>query len=623
MIKLRFLIVVAIILVTGILLQAFNIINIAALFRINEREIEEVVEERVTSSLLLPERYEQYYILYNSVTADDERILYHLEQILRNAKIAYRPVDIGGADLLQTLQEGTPSDGYIIATAFLDQLSPESISELRALVEQGASLSILTGSSSPLFHALAGIEATLGSGWIPTEAISFTAGIFPLLDAIELEPGEASGLFPASHQQLAVSSRAAVIAEADDATPLIWRYEAGNGSVLYCNTTMFREKVNRGLLLQLLLQQDDFGLAYIQGNAMLSVDQLPGPVPTGRTPLIYDDYQRDNLKFFKEIWWTDIINMRDRLDLGLTGFALGSFDEESNIRIPEIDLDAHQAITVMGKLLSNADGELAIEGFTPAPLLTESDARKLNIDPPASGFWSGEEEMVRALAQFHEIMDEIFRPVTFLTFAASGGLYGELTHAAARSAFPELRIFSGPYTRYAEPEKARITEVELDSLDDPADSITLPRFSSGYSDDAATLWPMLNGIAELGVLNHVIGAMDLLNQPAGSQRRWNAMIRDLEELLGPVIREFPFLSGKTHIEAYIDFRKNEQMRCYTNRTADGITIQLENVYLPVSFYLYSRRAVSSVRGGIIQPLGSDGLYILEARKPDVSISLRK
>ncbi len=617
MIKIRFLIVVLIILAAGIILQVFKIVNFTSIFRSNStRIVEQVEEESVFTSEKIPINFDQYIILYSSINDESIIITEHLKQIFRNTHIPYLLADINSEESSQTISEIEIGDTIIIAVDDIDILTQKDIDYIVNIVSLGAAISILVSTNHPALSEIAGIQKIEGILLKNPIGITFTAPFFPMMDEMTID----SDFITSSSLNITLSDSVTPIAVSSEGIPLIWLNSWGEGSVLYTNSTLFLDKINRGLLLQLLHLNNDYSLSYIHADKIFNIEDFPAPIPMGITDHIYNDYLRDNGKFYREIWWTDLLTLKNRYNLAFTGMTIGSYTTNTGNPLPDEPKTNLDTISQFGAMLSSSGGELGILGYSHTPLLTPGEITNnpsLSLYP---SLWKNEADMTASLDKLRDTLDSIFGEIEYYTYSSPSNLIGKYTKEAVLNTFPKLKVFSGVYTNPNQDDGVFIQEFGPDP--DIAGVYDIPKFSQGYEITPDILWAMVNGVAEFGMVNHSINSIEILDPERSEDLRWGPLFREFEDTFKALYQNYPFLEPKTNIEAYNEYIQNEDMHFYTVREGNTISIQLENVLLPQNFYFRCESPIASIKGGVLKPLKRDYLYILEITKPDVTIKVR-
>lgn len=611
--RVRFFIAILITLVTALILQYVKVIDfVPEIFWINTRE--EVLNlEKAISTVdpdELPAEYDTYYVIYSSDTPRHNNAYYHLTQIFRNAHIHYHPIDVLEDDTTEQLESIPPLSSIIIANEVTEELDDTQLGILAQLVEDGSYLSIIVRSYDQRLQELCGFSNL--DGFVEHAGLIFTKEIFPGLDDMELPPKMVSS----SSLKLTVNPEAEILATDKEGTPIIWTNRYGKGTVFFSNSTLFQDKLNRGLLLQYILSNGRYGLATSFNKKIFNIDDFPAPVPLGRDPSIYADYQRDTLKFYKEIWWSDIRDMTARYDLKPTGLIIGTYNSDTEPPFEPLSEQDLETIDYLGRKLNEVDGELGIHGYNHNSMVLEGE---IDFDHYGYNPWPSVDAMVEALRYLKSELDKKFGDISYRTYVAPSNIASLATKQAVKRAFPELKVFAGIYTGSRKVDKAFLQEVGPDP--DIPGTYDFPRFSSGYLYTHKSMWNIYNGIAELGMFNHFIHPDDLLDPERSKGHDWNDLSKGLEKILDETAKRFPYLEPATDYEAALEYEYYSNMRMFSKLTDNTLHIWLTDALMPMYCYLRVDRPIIDIDGAKPHPLGRDGLYMLEIEKPYVTLKL--
>lgn len=594
MIKFRFLIVALIIIITGIVLQTLKLIDFSNLFRKNYQGIDtEYLLQDLESAEEIPEDIDEYLLIHSSESELSQLVRFQTEQVLRNSRTQFTLIDLTMKEERALLLNSDPGDMLIYTLPKIGYLTAEEREFILDLVEAGASLTLLTtiDDLTDPFSRMTGIEkGAAAAETVEERTFYFTEFFFPMLDELYFAD-EDTGDY---RIRPSLSYTAAVYAEYKDEIPMIWRSSSGDGSILFTNSTLFSEKLNRGLLQQLLLVNDDYGISYMISDAVLSIQDFPAPLPEEPIAEIFDDYQRDTKSFFRDIWWADISTYLKKYRFGVTGYISlypRQFNEgETKITYAPLTVEVGEAVKSYGKLLGGAKGELGVQ-------ILNYPEREVAVTEP----WNA--------------LQEIFPNLIFTSLSASEDLLGN----GELELFP-FEVTSGFYTQAAS-GKYYHTGLPIIELDGSDIGYTIPSFSSGYSADDQEQWAMVNGIAELGFFNHTITPFAVIDDRTDREKRWGLKTIAFEQLLQGVEHAFPFLEQATVSEAAYHYQLNENLKINTKREGEVISIYLEEAFLPQKFFFRSAYPIKRVEGGILRPLGRSNLYTLVIRNPFVRISV--
>lgn len=611
MTRIRYALVIIIVLITAVILQYTKVINILPrIFWIENERIEQQQDTMVSSSSI-PDQTDVWYIIHTSEQEMRNNVCTHLKEICRNAHIAYETIDIrqvGHEARISAIPAGAT---IIIANELTRDLHDDDIQILEEKVAAGSYLNILIRSYDARLYDLAGFFGL--DGFIDTEGLVFDSELFPGLDELEDLPEK---VFYSSSMRLELDKDTSTLLSASDGTPLVWTHRLGEGSVMFCNTSILQDKLNRGLLLQLLLKHSRYQVATIFPKKIFNIDDFPAPLPAGNDPIIFKEYQRDTIKFFKEIWWSDIRDLASRYDLALTGLAIGTYNDDTIPPFePLSDVDL-ETINYFARKLAETRGEIGIHGYNHNSLLLEgqTDFEEFGYNP-----WPSVEAMSEALNYLESELTEKLGSIEYRTYVAPSNLATIESKQAVIEAFEGMRVFAGIYTGSRQLPGSFIQEFGPDP--DIPGTYDLPRFSSGYHADPRTMWSIYNAIAELGVFNHFIHPDDLLDPERSGGQSWSELSKGLEDILSETFERFPFLLSATDHAAYLDYLDYEKMRIHTSWSEDTLHLYLEDAVLPVYAYLRVDEPVIDTEGLRLYGLGREGLYLVELRSADATVKL--
>ena len=609
---LRYLLVIIIVIITAFILQYLKVINfIPRAFWISTITRQEMTERqtRFISSDTLPEEYDRVFIVYEGSRTHERNSYYHLAQTFRNAHIHHEDYDVLTDDIGEMLEGIPPGSHIILANEISEQLSDEEIALLEQLVYEGAQLSIVVRSYDARLGKVAGFSGI--ASYIETTGINFEEPIFPGLDETVTNPKA----FHSSSLELSLSEGTEVLLTSDEGIPLAWKHPHGSGSVFYANTTIFQDKKNRGLLLQYLLDNADYGLATVFNKKIMNIDDFPAPLPAGRDADIYAEYHRDIIKFYKDIWWPDMRDLAAKYDLAYTGLIIGTYNDDTTPPFKELTEGDLENIEFFARKLDEIDGELGIHGYNHNSLITEGliDFEDYNYNP-----WASKEDMAEALTYLRSEIEALVGEIEFRTYVPPSNLANRLSEEAVLAAFPELKVFGGLYTGSQNEKETLIQEFGpnpyLDGVYD------FPRFSSGYLNENE-MWSIYSAIAELGVFNHFIHPDDLLDPERSLNNSWEVLFKSLSETFAELTDRFPYLEAVTDYEAYLDYLNYEKMDIFSRKEGSTIDIWVEDAPLPTYAYLRVDAPIVDTDGITLHSLDRDGLYLIEIRKPESSVTL--
>lgn len=610
--RVRYSLVIIVVLLCAVLLQTLKVVDFLPEFlwiNAQQSDIQQSKRLLTTPTDEIPVDSKVYQVIYDSSISNPKSVFHQLEQAFRNAHLRMRRIDSRAEDFDKQLEEIDSDDHILIAGEFTQRLTDEQLSYISELVREGAYLDILIRSYDPRIEELTGFSQ---GDFIETGGVVFEGPLFPWLDTLtpECQNIESSSL----SGTLLEDSR--VRMSSSDGVPIVWTHPWGKGSVQFMNTTMFQDKLNRGLLLQYILDHDSYSVSTVFNYILFNIDDFPAPVPPGRHEKIFPEYQRTTEKFYREVWWSDIRDLGARYDLKLTGLAIGSYNADTKPPLePFLDHDIENIIYFARKL-NEIDGEIGIHGYNHNSLVLagEADFEELNYTA-----WASIEDMSASLNYLTEELDSQLGRIPYHTYVPPSNIATLATKKALIKALPDLKVIASLYTGCLQDKGTLIQELGEDP--DIPGVYDLPRFSSGYIMDMTTEWRITNAMAEIGMVNHFIHPDDLLDEDRSMGMSWEELYDGLTEIIQKTKEEYPFLIPATDYEAYLAYLDYEKMSIYTTKEDNIIRIFLSEAPSPTYCYLRLKKPVRKTSGLTLIPSGQDDLYIIKITSAQSSIEL--
>lgn len=558
--------------------------------------------------------YQKYLVFYSPESELSQKVLGNLEEVFKFNKIPYDKVDI------KTEIDISPYQNFIFTTdTFLGFRKDVYLSMKNKITKEGGGIFLLTNPPFSPFHKLAGIEELdLQKSYIGI-GIKFFKKFFPGLDSLELKDNSLSGYV---HKPKLVNDIDIIAKDSED-IPIIWKKSLGKGSVVYVNTTLFAEKVGRGLMNQIISLESPWYIGITLNSKLVHIDDFPSPIPRYRDEIIYKSYGMETDEFYNQIWWKDMEGLAQRKKLKYSAFLIGDYNDDTDKNlmkdIPEIylrDLDRR------GRNLFIHQGELGIHGYNHNPLVFEGeiDFKSLNYYP-----WKSEKDIDESLTRLDKVIDDLWGenieiysyvpPSNILSFRGKQALYNH---------YPDLKIISSLF--YGDDEKGSfITEVGRDK-DFPTIHL-LPRFSSGFSRTDEKMWNIYNALALYGYFSHFVHPDDILSEDRGYGKDWEQLLREFEGILGEVNDNFPQLEPTLNYELLDKYTNIEDIEIYSKKNKNKIEIEVKNFSSPFKIVFRVKNSkikdVSSKKYKNIGEYEDTNLYLIEIDREKFEIELEE
>lgn len=551
------------------------------------------------------EMYQHALVVVSQGDEGSRQMAYNVAMTLDMGKIPYDLVEGSDDTLADRIALLDTEDLLIIATEHAPYTSL-----LEAFLQEGGHVAVLIRTAGTQLDALAGIAENRGFLDHNVTGIRFEQAFFPGLDDLERTDGK----LVHSVLDLTLTAAADVIASAGE-VPIIWR----TGNLLYVNSTFLMDKSNRGVLSACLAASQDIWLTTILGAKVVNIDDFPAPIKLGRDETIQSQYHMGNRDFYRQIWWSSMVNLAARYKVTYTGMVIGAYNELTLQPLLELNDDEISDLSYFGRKLIEAGGELGIHGYNHFPLGLDGE-----IDYDAYGYtpWESRETMTLGLTLLRDELEALFSDYAFRTYVAPSNLLGASGKAVIRDVFPEVEILAGLYSG---PEEPGLLLQEFGEDPDLEGVYDFPRFSAGYTDTPEVMWAVYNGIAHFGLVNHFIHPDDLLDESRSKGLEWKDLEESLARIFGGIHRNFPNFEPMTESHAVQSLKNFETLDVQLHRDDEStLMIHYQNAAYPVRHFLYlGEDRIESVQGGDSYLIdGQLGLYLVEGFSAEVVIRLK-
>jgi hypothetical protein len=662
--KTKVLILILIILVTAITIQLFRIINTNSLFKVKQPKVQTTFNYSSSKNKIID--YDKIYILYDKNNTNVNSVFYNLIKVLEQAKIEH--IDI---DLNESLPKIQKNDLLLITTEQIN-ISKKQFEELTNI---GVNIGFLIRTNRRNIQNFIGVKEKTYK-YNVKNGIKFTKNIFPKLSDISLDSDVIlHSLLNITKDDFA--SNVDIIAKTAQDNPIIWINKYNKSKILFVNSTLFQDKLNRGLMLQLITYINNNFLPVIFNAKLIHIDDFPAPIKQGKDEIIFKEYGIDNSVFFKNIWLSDVFNLFKKYDFKPTAFIIGQYNLNVNNPSDFYESDIND-INYLGRKLLEFDSELGIHGYNHNSLVTdgemnfedygynpwpsrekmedpsdfyESDindinylGRKLlefdselgihgynhnslvtdgemNFEDYGYNPWPSREKMEEALKKLKNLIYSIYGEIPIYSYVPPSNIMGIEGQKAVKNVFPEIKVYAGLYI--ASKEKGVFLQ-EFGPNEVVNDVYNLPRISSGYIYDNSQLWNIYNVIAQLGYFNHFIHPDDLLSKERSKNMTWRDLYKNFALLLKDVHKSFPFLRPMTTVEFYNSYKANEQLKVYSKQENNKIYLTYQTASFPINHYFKNLKKIKSITGGNYKLLFSNNeynLYLITSNSTDVIIEL--
>lgn len=444
-----------------------------------------------------------------------------------------------------------------------------------------------------------GIKET--GGFTETFGIEFLENIMIKSKNIKLDEED---LLPNAASQLEVTDDTKVYAVSNDGIPLVWSREYGKGTIFNFNGTMLGEKLSRGFIAGIIGNMGDAVIYPVMNSKINYLDDFPSPVPDGSNEYVSSEYNLTIRRFYKEIWWPDMLKTATENDIKYTGVIIGSYNDNVSAK-NDFPIEVYDGdFEFYTRELLLAGGELGIHGYNHQPLTLS----ELNNESLGYRKWESQESMVKAIRTVYEYAKTYVEGYDLAVYVPPSNIIKEDGIEALKTANPEFKILASlNYTSETSDEFAQELEVREDGI------INLPRLTSGYLYDDNTRWDLMNGVTLNGYLSHFIHPDDVLDPDRNNGYGWKELSKQYGELQSDVFKDYSWMEPSTATEGANKLIKYLNTKVYYEKRDGSITIYCDNFIGPVEFILRSEKEISNTENCSAKKI-DEGTYLVKAEK---------
>ncbi|WP_347860907.1 DUF2194 domain-containing protein [Salimicrobium sp. PL1-032A] len=529
----------------------------------------------------------------------------NIEQALDYAKVPNERIDRDGITTL----EPSPYSVLVLAGEHSEQWPKEAIA---SFVEEGGRVMIAGRFVDESWDDLLGIKENNGFKDEVT-GITFEQELFP--GYVDLD--ESSYLLTHSIADVELEEDVEVPLRVEE-EPLMWINEAGEGKIMFWNSTVVTDKSVRGLLLHSLSLLPPSFVSSQAAIKVMHIDDFPAPIPFSTTEEIDREYGMSIKEFYTDVWWEDMKDLKEDYDFEYTGYMIGTYRDDTELRGEGLLKTARYPMLYFGRSLLNGGGEIGMHGYNHQSLVTEEEP----IDPEL-GYrpWENQGTMEEAVVEAKELFHYYFPEETLNAYVPPSNVLNRTGISALHETLPELRTIS---SLYIGGDKGSL-EQEF-GMDEEYDGLYhFPRITSGYSESPEDQFLQTDTIANVGVFAHFIHPDDVLDSYRAKGRTWEDMYNNLQEMGEHVNENFPHLETMTQSNATEKMIQYEESDISVSYEENSILITGNAILSPSHLFIRVEQGKSIEEGS--HPFGtvelySEGLYKITMQQPRADIPLK-
>ncbi|ANF94921.1 DUF2194 domain-containing protein [Paenibacillus bovis] len=479
----------------------------------------------------------QLLLLFNPKDSASVKIKNNAEHMLNYMKIRFDAIDVSAMPT-----DITAYDGVILTLSSLSQLP--STGWIDSYVQNGGSL--LFTSMPQIDQALYQNYRKMGiielGGYLTSTGLEMKSNVLLHNKDAKYSPE----LIQNGSIRVRLGSDSIVHATSDENVPLLWETPYGKGKFVVFNGSMFQEKTSRGVLsgaISLMLPDTIYPVLNVE---LMYIDDFPAPIPAGTNDKVYQEYHRNTSRFYKDIWWPDMLKIAAEHNLKYTGVVIQTYNNQ--VKPPfgaPTDADGLN-LTLFGRELIKQGGEIGVHGYNHQSLTTnERIAGSFGYNA-----WPDRKSMSESITSVLNFIHQSFVNYKVMTYVPPSNALDADGRAALKSSWPDLKSISSVYSE--DPENRSYVQ-EFEIADDGI--AELPRISSGFMKDEFNDWATANAVTSLGVFSHFVHPDDILDPDRSHSYNWEQMRDMFEKYISQSVQQYSWLRPMTASQAAVELQK--------------------------------------------------------------------
>ncbi|MFC4596611.1 DUF2194 domain-containing protein [Cohnella hongkongensis] len=395
-------------------------------------------------------------------------------------------------------------------------------------------------------------------------------------------------------------------------SPVIWRYEYGDGAVMVYNGNNLFTKSNRGLVVGALSMLIPDYIYPIFNAKLFYIDDYPAPMSKDINLDIYADYKRNIASFFKDIWWPDMIRAAKKYDLKYTAVAIQDYNDTVAAPLPPYRQEDLTNLIVYGREVLKSGGEIGIHGYNHQPLQFREDIAKAYHYHT----WKSYEDIETSVQTVVAFLEKAFPNYDTVSYVPPSNVLSREGRKALVDNWDSLRVISSLYEE--DPRDFSYVQ-EFEIAEDGI--VEMPRITSGYAESPDMLWLEASVMTAHGFFSHFIHPDDLLDVRRGKKKSWKNLYQDFEHLLDRVSDTYPWLKAQTSGDAAMHVAAVLNSRIARKQTDSELGVDIENYHTRQYFILRSDKKIGKLTNCHVQRI-DENTYLVEATNAQFNIELK-
>jgi len=408
-----------------------------------------------------------------------------------------------------------------------------------------------------------------------------------------------------------LEDRCTVLARTTNDIPMLWKVQYGEGTFMVFNGTMLQEKASRGFFSGAIgMLMPDF-IYPVMNMKLMYIDDFPAPFPQGFNVELYKIYKRNIPRFFKEVWWPDMLRLARNYDLKYTGVAIESYNKQVTPPFKQASDSEINNLIIYGRELIKSGGEIGLHGFNHQSLTVSAETSKIFDYKP----WKSTEDMTASIASLEQYIHQVYPNYKIRTYVPPSNVIDKFGREALKKGAPTLTNISSVYIADAD---NRAYHQEFSVAEDGI--VELPRITSGFKIADFDKWTMMNAVSSIGVFSHFVHPDDIIDYERSFPYNWAQLYERLQQFLSFVSDEYGWLRSMTASQASEEVKAYEASSVYFEHKPDRINGYINHFSGGMYFMLRTDKKINRQQNCTVK-LVDEQLYIVHATKEKFEIGL--
>ncbi|UKS25797.1 DUF2194 domain-containing protein [Paenibacillus sp. HWE-109] len=412
-----------------------------------------------------------------------------------------------------------------------------------------------------------------------------------------------------------LNNNSKIHAVTDKNNPLIWEYTYGKGKFIVYNGSTLQEKTSRGLVAGALSLINDNFIYPIINSKVAYIDDFPAPFGDGKATNIYKEYGRTNQRFYRDIWWPDMIKIAKNRDLIYTGVLIENYNDTIK---PPFNISVGQEkenLIIYGRELLKLGGELGLHGYNHQSLVATYSKSTENSLSEGYKLWESQEDMQASLTEANNYFSNIYPKYKINTYVPPSNILSAEGRDALKKSLPDLKIIASLYSE--DPyDKSYVQEYK--KSDDGI--LELPRVSSGYHYNQVMNWDIFNAITSIGVFSHFIHPDDVLDPARTQNKSWDQLYKEFDETMELIYSKYGWLRAMTASDAGRTFEDYLNSEVVFKKDKNKIDGYVNNFHGELYYILRTTGKIGKLDHCLVTLIDTN-TYIVQAKAAHFAIEL--